>query len=374
MIFRLFGNQTVYSVSTNEPLLIFSHNQFLLNTTAYRLIIAFCIWFFLVFMITIWRTICYLYFLNILKKSLKPVTDERLLWMLSQKQMLLHASQPIRLFQSDMLHMPFTSGIFNPFIVIPNEMRYEDLELILFHEITHIKNKDIFFRIVANVCLIVYWFYPPVYLLNRFFEQISELECDETVSQMLNYDTKKAYATLILKTAKYKSIYTSYSSFFNNISSYEERIDCIMKKRKSKAIKKWYFITATALFSIVSCLPVLAAPIPQMLSFTENVRNQIDPNTNIQILEGTISEAKEIILYDKQIELPNGEIIPFEDTDYARAIICNHNFISVIVSQHDRHNDNSCTVTEFNAKRCNKCGEITNLTLHGTHSYPTCPH
>lgn len=372
-LFRLRGTQTITPIYGTHPLIVFSGKQLLLNSATQYVIYIVGIWILIICIVGLWRTIRYLSFLKSLKKSMAPVADEHLLSLLIEKQRLLNITKHVQLFQSDILCTPFTSGIQKPFIVIPLGTEYANVEFILLHELTHIRKQDVLFRMLAGICTTLYWFYPPVYYLNHFHERISELACDEAVSQILTHKEKIDYVKLILKTAKDKVSPVPYANFFNNLLIYEERIDSIMKKKSINIKRKWAATVLASLMVVLSCSPILAAPAPQMLSFIGSNDGSIDPNADIKILESVIPQPN-IILYDMQITFPDGTIIPFYHSDRASKAICKHNFAAVVIEQHKRHSDGSCTVIEFTADRCSKCGDITNREVYGEYTYTKCPH
>ena len=93
----------------------------------------------------------------------------------------------IRLLQNKNVSSPFTIGIFKSWIVIPDtEIDSKRQNMMLTHELIHVKNHDIFFKFLSFLIILLHWFNPFVYLL--FFElcNISERVCDETVTARMN--------------------------------------------------------------------------------------------------------------------------------------------------------------------------------------------
>lgn len=60
-----------------------------------------------------------------------------------------------------------------------------------------------------------------------------------------------------------------------------------------------------------------------------------------------------------------------EDLTYA---LCIHSLVSGYYDVHISNSTGGCTVKEYNAKRCTKCGYIEVGSLHATVTYTVCPH
>lgn len=57
----------------------------------------------------------------------------------------------------------------------------EEIQMILLHELTHIKNHDLLRIHLGNLLTILYWFYPPAYLFRSNLELCCEQVCDQAV-------------------------------------------------------------------------------------------------------------------------------------------------------------------------------------------------
>lgn len=64
------------------------------------------------------------------------------------------------------IQTPLVIGVIRPIILLPeNYFRVEDLRFIFLHEMFHIKNKDLWFRYISLISLILHWYNPFIYLL-----------------------------------------------------------------------------------------------------------------------------------------------------------------------------------------------------------------
>jgi beta-lactamase regulating signal transducer with metallopeptidase domain len=69
----------------------------------------------------------------------------------------------IRLLKSPQCKLPFTCGTLRPVIVVPSdieEWQADRIRTILIHELSHIKRKDYFTKIVSRIICSIYWFIP----------------------------------------------------------------------------------------------------------------------------------------------------------------------------------------------------------------------
>lgn len=74
------------------------------------------------------------------------------------------------------------AGLFHPAVYLTNE-RYEKQELcfILTHELTHYQRKDLWYKLLMQVVVSIYWFNPFLYKMRRDAERIVENLCDARV-------------------------------------------------------------------------------------------------------------------------------------------------------------------------------------------------
>nr|WP_288753762.1 M56 family metallopeptidase [uncultured Anaerostipes sp.] len=77
---------------------------------------------------------------------------------------------------------PMVYGIRNPKVLLPTEEYTTDqLKIILLHELTHIKHKDIFWKLLCRMILLIYWFYPLKRQIFKAVNEWSEVYCDFSV-------------------------------------------------------------------------------------------------------------------------------------------------------------------------------------------------
>ena len=94
---------------------------------------------------------------------------------------------------------PFVLGIFRPIIVIPQgrwaSLSSSQLEMILMHELAHVRRHDNLVIIAQRLAEIVLFFHPVVWRISRAISRERELCCDEIVVQ--NTGARDRYARLL---------------------------------------------------------------------------------------------------------------------------------------------------------------------------------
>ena len=148
---------------------------------------------------------------------------------------------------SDKILSPFIIGYFNPRIYILSDISPIQLDLIIAHERTHLKNKDHILKALGFILLGVYWFNPFMWIAYFLFCKDIELSCDEEVIKPLSFDLRKEYAVALLNNTQNTSTLAYGVAFCEN--SVKERIMNIMSYKKPKY---WMVAVATIL-----CIAVL---------------------------------------------------------------------------------------------------------------------
>jgi beta-lactamase regulating signal transducer with metallopeptidase domain/HEAT repeat protein len=89
-----------------------------------------------------------------------------------------------RLLSSDDVSMPFACGVVRPTVVLPNEASgWSDdrRRAVLFHELAHVRRRDLFGHTLGRIACALYWFHPLVWAAARRLRSESERACDDLV-------------------------------------------------------------------------------------------------------------------------------------------------------------------------------------------------
>lgn len=157
---------------------------------------------------------------------------------------------------------PFAVGIFNRRVVIPYvDYTKEELDVILYHELNHIKKNDSLFRYLAMLAIIFNSINPFAYFLWELVLLWSEADCDALAVDGLEKEgiTKGHYYDIIWKLMVYEpgQIIQSYSPMLMSASKSLQRRMCIMEnyranmRRVAKTVT-FAWVMVFALFSSVT--------------------------------------------------------------------------------------------------------------------------
>ena len=161
-------------------------------------------------------------------------------------------SRDPRICVSESRRAPLTFGVFHPTVLLPEDLPVGDarFQLVLAHELAHIRRKDCLRKLLLAACLCLYWWNPLVWLMVWLANRDMELACDETVLRALGPDCRKAYALTLLDMAQRRPKSAPLCSGFAK-SGAEERIRAILRFRRFPA---WTGICAALLFMVSACV------------------------------------------------------------------------------------------------------------------------
>ena len=103
---------------------------------------------------------------------------------------------------SDIVHSPMVLGSKKCILLPENEYSTDELENILEHEIKHIENHDYYLKQFINFLTIVYWWFYPVYILQKKIDLFIEVRVDEQLTKKMNTNEQLNYASMLVKIQK----------------------------------------------------------------------------------------------------------------------------------------------------------------------------
>ncbi len=90
-------------------------------------------------------------------------------------------------------------GAFFPAIYIPcREIPDENMRMVLLHELTHYKRKDLFVKWLSVFANAAHWFNPLAYILRANIAEACEVSCDMEVTKNMSADEQKLYMQTII--------------------------------------------------------------------------------------------------------------------------------------------------------------------------------
>lgn len=93
---------------------------------------------------------------------------------------------------------PMLVGVIKPVIYLP-DMNFDDgLHMVLMHELTHYKRRDLFYKWAALIVNGIHWFNPAAYMVTANINEACEISCDAAVTRNMSSEEKKKYMQTIL--------------------------------------------------------------------------------------------------------------------------------------------------------------------------------
>ena len=138
-------------------------------------------------------------FVHRVRRTARDVRDLKLLRIYESECERLGLRQRIPLRQTPEADGPMLVGLVHPVLLLPKSgIPLADAPLILRHELTHAKHKDVLCKMVFLLARCVHWFNPVVHLLAWQGAQDLEIACDQSVVHGLDTDAKRQYGQCIL--------------------------------------------------------------------------------------------------------------------------------------------------------------------------------
>jgi len=103
---------------------------------------------------------------------------------LSLEDLDLQMKRKVKFLSNPMIKTPMTFGLFQPKVLLPTTAQTwtkEQMEIVLLHELAHIKRHDYLLHLLGLLTLSFYWFHPLVWLLQKWQQSEREKACDEYV-------------------------------------------------------------------------------------------------------------------------------------------------------------------------------------------------
>lgn len=203
---------------------------------SWYLIISY-IWLTGVIIISIYHIFRHRDFLKTVNRWSEKVQDPTLLENFQKLKVDMGISSPIDLRLCVCITSPMIIGLKKPKILLPTiEYTAKEIELIIKHELTHYKRKDLWFKALVITATTLHWFNPVIYLIALAVNRQCEVACDEVVLENIDLPGRQVYGETIIRTIKRQPKYTTVLStnFYERKQSIRNRIFAIMDRREKK--------------------------------------------------------------------------------------------------------------------------------------------
>ena len=203
--------------------------------------------------------------------------------------------------------IPKVMGLFRQTIVIPvQEYSEEQLQIVLKHELTHVKHKDLWFKNFTLLMCIVHFMNPVMWLYWKRLERWSEFACDYSVCTETQ-QIRQYYEVIfsMMQVEKGRRLPMS-SQLLEHKSELRDRMEHVTRCYKMKARSTVLTTVMVAVMVVTSCGSVFAASLG-----VANVSDRVYKNTDVWIEMPPQEDQREAIITDEYIPMTEGEVETF---------------------------------------------------------------
>lgn len=136
-----------------------------------------------------------------------------------------------RIYISSTVKSPCLAGLVPAVYLTEDVLQTDSTELILRHELTHLRHLDFLWSLCRTAAVIAYWWNPFIWLAAILSKRDAELACDEAVAAGLSDAQRLVYARAILAQAPRKAAALSLAG-----PPVKERILFLTKKQRTSVL------------------------------------------------------------------------------------------------------------------------------------------
>lgn len=137
----------------------------------------------------------------------------------------------MRIYISSTVKSPCLAGLVPAVYLTEDVLQTDSTELILRHELTHLRHLDFLWSLCRTAAVIAYWWNPFIWLAAILSKRDAELACDEAVAAGLSDAQRLVYARAILAQAPRKAAALSLAG-----PPVRERILFLTKKQRTSVL------------------------------------------------------------------------------------------------------------------------------------------
>ncbi|MEM7244715.1 MAG: M56 family metallopeptidase [Acidobacteriota bacterium] len=163
-------------------------------------------------------------------------------------------SRTVRLRESDDVSVPMTCGTLRPVVVLPTgfaSWSEDRRELVLLHELAHVKRLDCLTQAIAKVSRALYWFHPLSWFAERQLRHEAEHAADDRVLAQGTRASDYAEHLLAIVRSLSPRRSPSMASVSMSGSSIEKRLSAILDPNRSRR-------SALGLFGLVALVGLIS--------------------------------------------------------------------------------------------------------------------
>lgn len=157
---------------------------------------------------------------------------------------------PVR--RSRQVRTPMVLGLLRPVLLLPEGQEVD--EVVLCHELTHLKRLDLAYKALLVAACWLHWFNPLVWWMSRAASENLELCCDDDVAAGRDAAFRRKYGELLLSTAEEKPGPTLSSRFGGSKQAMKDRLTNLFVKKKRGRLLACAAVTVLILVGgLVAC-------------------------------------------------------------------------------------------------------------------------
>lgn len=232
----------------------------------------------------------------------------------------LHIRHKISLFESVKVDMPMVIGYLKPVILLPigtlSRMPYDQVEMILAHELAHIRRADFLVNLIQSVVEVVLFFNPFVWWLSSVIRQEREHICDDMAMNISGKGLSLAKALVSLSDLPAAAMDNSAILYFNKYNTMKriERLFSNPRLKPSSFEKMIVTLMALLVVIIISTTGTFAGSADSRVAEAAAVINGPDVNYAVDImpLPDTLKDAPAPVAKEKReiyLEVENGKTV-----------------------------------------------------------------
>jgi hypothetical protein len=180
---------------------------------------------------------------------------------------------------------PLLIGLLRPVIVLPGGDADEtETRLILRHELTHHRRRDVWYKLMLLTVGVLHWFNPFTYLMRRAAEEDLELVCDRETTREQSLAEKQAYGGIILKMASEKRIHSAVStSFPGTVKTLRRRLENLLAGRKKLGVIPFcaFLLLVGMMGTLIACQPISPARAGAEETPTSDITNAVHGSDDV---------------------------------------------------------------------------------------------
>ena len=206
-----------------------------------------------------------------LNKMNEPLRDKNIIRMVEMTSNKVGLKSVPQVFINAHGSSPFVMGLLKPSLVL-NNLNDASMELVVEHELVHIKRKDLLFRYICLISCGIFWFCPLIFFLKKELLISCELSCDKKVLNQTSVSEKVMYFRSVLYYSQNKNIEQSRFCNFakqEKKSILQRRVDNMFRKSKKTNLFKCA-IVATCITILTVGVILIVSTVNSSISIREN--------------------------------------------------------------------------------------------------------